>query len=308
MIQLIAISNERGCAEMSFCRWQLHPHKIQSLPKYASKYKPLNDNISNQSIVGRKKTSVHIRMKGSYTLEMAVILPLAAVFLTVVLFFFRVLQVQTQVQESLVYASRRTAAQAGSSDTPLTLMATAEVLFRKELRQHDEYMKYVADRAGGVSLVLSDVSGAEVTLRADYFVRLPIAFFHVKGIRITQYSTSRKWTGDNTQWTDTDYVYMTEHGSVYHCDRGCNYLDLSIRAAKYSEIRHLRNKSDHKYNECDKCVAKISNDNTIYITDYGDCYHTALSCSGLKRIVYLVPLADTGGKPPCSKCSRGKSG
>lgn len=288
---------------MSFCSRILYPRKNQSLPEYASK----NKNITKKS-GSCKKTFLHIRTKASYTLEMALILPIVVTFLISILFFFRVLQVQTQVQEALVYASRRTAVQAGAADNSMLLLAKAEGFFRKELQQHEQYQKYVQGNFGGVSLLLSDMSGSKITLRADYFIKLPITFFNIRGVRITQYSTSRKWTGDREQGTDTDYVYITEHGTVYHCNRNCSYLDLSIRVADYAEIGRLRNKNEHKYSECERCVAKNKASNQVYITDYGTCYHAALSCSGLKRTVYLVPLSEVGSKSPCTKCGKKKMG
>lgn len=280
---------------MSFCmRLKSSNHK-KSLPGY----------MKNTSC--GKKAFLHIRCKGSYTLEMAVVLPLVAAFFVAILFFFRILQVQTQVQEALVYASRKTAVQACSSNYSAVLLAAAEVYFRKEVQQYGEYQQYVGNNPGGVSLLLSDMDGPEITLRADYFMKLPIGFFEVKGIRMTQVSTSRKWTGDSDSWIDEDYVYVTKHGSVYHCSRNCSYLDLSIRMAEYAQIGTLRNKSEHKYSACHQCVAKNKALQQVYITDYGDVYHATLSCSGLKRTVYLIPLSEVGSKGPCSKCGKIKS-
>lgn len=286
---------------MSFCSQIMYPLNNQSLPEYASK----NKKIERKSC---KKTFLHIRIRGSYTLEMAVVLPIAVTFLTAILFFFRVLQVQTQVQEALVYTSRKIAVSAGVSDNSATLLAEAEVLFRKELQQHEEVQKYVQNDLPGVSLLLSELSGPEVILRADYFVKFPIKLLNVKGVKITQRSASRKWTGDQEQWTDNDYVYITENGTVYHCSRDCSYLDLSIKAVDYTDIGRIKNKNEHKYSGCSLCAEKNKSAGQVYITDYGTCYHATLSCSGLKRTVYIVPLSEVGGKGPCSKCGKAKEG
>ena len=64
----------------------------------------------------------------------------------------------------------------------------------------------------------------------------------------------------------------------------------------------LRNRSEHKYNGCDQCVAKKLKLGQVFITDYGTCYHATLSCSGLKRSVYLVPISEVNGMGACSKC------
>ena len=274
---------------MSFCSRLIYFNPNKSLPKYRKEKK-------------KKKAFLHISSKASYTLEMAVVLPLVAAFFVSILFFFRVLQVQTQVQAALNYASRKTAVQACVNDVPSPLLATAEVYFRKELKQYAEYQKYVAPYAPGASLLMSNMEGPEIMLCADYTIRLPIALFQIKDVRITQRSVSRKWTGDRETWTETDYVYVTEHGTVYHRSRSCRYLDLSIRTAEYAEIGDLRNKSEHKYYACGQCAAKNKHLRQVYITDYGEVYHTSLSCSGLKRTVYLIPISEVGGKGPCSKC------
>ena len=118
---------------MSFCSRLIYFNPNKSLPKYRK---------ANCC----KKAFLHISSKASYTLEMAVVLPLVAAFFVSILFFFRVLQVQTQVQAALNYASRKTAVQACVNDVPSPLLATAEVYFRKELKQYAEYQKYVAGR------------------------------------------------------------------------------------------------------------------------------------------------------------------
>lgn len=275
---------------MSFCVRLKTPNHYKSLPEYT-----INSNCG-------KKAFLHIRNKASYTLEMAVILPLVTAFLVFILFFFRVLQVQTQVQAALVYASRKTAMQAGTTDSVPVLLAAAEVYFHKEVQQYKEFRQYVEDSSGGVSLLRSELYGPEVALRADYFIRLPIPFFKMKGMSVTQTSTSRKWTGDRELWTNEDYVYVTEHGIVYHYSRNCRYLDLSIRAVEYAQIGALRNKSEHKYSGCNQCVAKNKDLQQVYITDYGEVYHARLSCSGLKRTIYMIPLSEVGSKGACSKC------
>ena len=121
---------------MSFCSRLIYFNPNKSLPKYRK---------ANCC----KKAFLHISSKASYTLEMAVVLPLVAAFFVSILFFFRVLQVQTQVQAALNYASRKTAVQACVNDVPSPLLATAEVYFRKELKQYAEYQKYVAPYAPG---------------------------------------------------------------------------------------------------------------------------------------------------------------
>lgn len=279
---------------MSFCIQDKKTLIIKPFPKTVKKTPPKC-----------KKTLLCARFCGSYTLEAAVVLPLLAGFFLSLLFFFRVLQVQTQVQEALFYAGRKTACEASVTDSQIALRATAEAYFRKELGQYGTAKKFVAGGTAGVSLLKSEFSDREIVLYADYQVRLPVNFFTVKGVRVSQSSRNRKWTGDADKGSEEDYVYVTEHGSVYHCQRTCPYLDLSIQTVKTADLGKLRNKNKHKYYECMECAAENSNKTTVYITDYGTCYHSSLSCSGLKRTVNLVPKSEVGGKASCSKCGHG---
>ena len=104
---------------------------------------------------------------------------------------------------------------------------------------------------------------------------------------------------------EDETVYVTETGLVYHKDYHCTYLDLSIRMVQGKEISGLRNESGGRYYACEHCGGKGGG--SAYITDYGDRYHSSLSCSSLKRTVYAVPLSEVIGKGACSKCVRLKT-
>lgn len=97
------------------------------------------------------------------------------------------------------------------------------------------------------------------------------------------------------------YVYITKTGTVYHKNRGCSYLNPSIRKVGAGELENIRNKGGAVYYVCPLCDDIVPGGN-FYITDYGTNYHTSSSCSGLKRTIYAVKLSETEGKGACSKC------
>ncbi|MDD6481003.1 MAG: pilus assembly protein [Lachnospiraceae bacterium] len=284
---------------MSFCRRREH----HAFPEPENLHCNQNRKFARTCC---KRASLCTRQKGSYTLEAAVILPLMAGFFVAILFFFRVIQIQTQVQEALIYASRKTACEASAVESPIALRASAEAFFRKELSKYELPDKYIKGGNTGISLLRSDMSKQYIDIQADYFVKLPINFFFVKGIEISQASKSRKWTGDCENGCVEDYVYVTETGVVYHRNRNCSYLDLTIQAVNSAETGGLRNKSGHKYYACAECAANCNTPSVVYITDYGTCYHASLSCSGLKRTVYMISISDVGARGPCSKCGAQK--
>lgn len=300
---------------MSFCwRHQTCNDKFQSFPKQATEktFEPLTfqpqDRRPPLKVRSSKKTSLSFLWKGSYTLEAAVVIPVVAIFFMTILFFFRVLQVQTQVQEALFYSSRKTACEASAVSSEAALLVSAEAFFRKELSSYELPDQYIYGGKRAITLANSRLSGDSVSLQANYYMRLPITFFAVKGIAVQQQSKSYKWIGDRENTTEEDYVYITEHGTVYHRSRNCHYLDLSIQTATSGQIANLRNKNDHKYYACSECVVKNTQTGFLYLTDYGTRYHSSLSCSGLKRTIYLVSIEKVGGKGPCGKCGGSEKG
>lgn len=234
------------------------------------------------------------------------ILPLLAGFFAFLLFFFRVMQVQTGVQTALYCAGRKTAVEAGTVDSSSALFVLAEGHFQKELRKYPCVDAFVAGGRPGVTLLGSDLSGEFVELNTNYYIKSPLNLFGKRGIYISQGAKTRKWRGDGQAGEDEDYVYVTEHGTVYHRSRDCHYLDLSIRAVNARELSALRNKDGHIYYACEECAKDGIKSGLVYITDYGTRGHNSLSCGGLKRTIYLVPLIKTGGKAPCSKCGQEK--
>lgn len=243
-------------------------------------------------------------INGSYTLEAAVIFPLFAGFLVSILFFFRVIQVETGVGAALSYSSRMTAIACSATDSSVISVGTAHALFLKEISNQEVIEDYVSGGKLGISLLESSLEGDDVKLLARYKVKLPIKFFSVDGIWIEQHSNSHKWTGKNIGNEDDPYVYYTKYGTVYHTSQQCKYLDLSIRSVKITQIGVLRNKSGHKYSSC-SCKAAINkNEGTVYITDYGTEYHGKLGCRDLKRTVMMVHLSEVGDKKQCSKCQK----
>lgn len=107
---------------------------------------------------------------------------------------------------------------------------------------------------------------------------------------------------DNEEDTE---VYVAENGEVYHLYKDCTHILLSITAVGKDQVDTLRNESGDKYYECEYCTSKshsVDNPDYLYIANWGQRYHTDISCQGLKRTVYTMKLSETNGLPLCSKC------
>jgi hypothetical protein len=239
---------------------------------------------------------------------MVVVLPLFISFMVFFLFLFRVLLVQESMEEALVYTSRSLAITCYSESREKQkssgeLLAQAQITFYKALSDSDCPVGYIRGKRAGISLLSSDLTGDQIILRASYGMRLPCVLLGSYNYQFLQCVQSRKWIGNQTLDEDTGederWVYITPNGTVYHNTRTCSYLDLSIQGVGRRSVHTMRNVSGGIYRPCESCGGDAS---TVYITDYGNRYHSSLVCSGLKRTIYMVKISQVGGRRICSKC------
>lgn len=98
---------------------------------------------------------------------------------------------------------------------------------------------------------------------------------------------------------ESEYVYITQYGEVYHIEKTCSYLVRNIKAASQAEITDLRNASGGKYYSCSLCKGASE---IVYYTDYGDKYHSSDSCYALQRTILKVKKEKIKGMECCKKC------
>lgn len=166
----------------------------------------------------------------------------------------------------------------------------------------------LAGGAASVSWLRSSVMQDEecIDLVAEYRIEPPVAVAGYRPRVLYNRIRTRAWTGyDNAAHgakgaAQEEIVYITETGNVYHCSRGCSYLKLSIVAVDKCFLDTQRNKDNSKYYPCAECGGACSG--IVYITNYGNRYHSTLGCSGLKRTIMAVPISETGGRSACGKC------
>lgn len=261
----------------------------------------LNINIDKDG--GREELSA------SFLIETMVVLPLFICAMVFLMFHFRVLQVQVVVEEALSYTGRTLAAQAiddeEGSDTDLMDLSGATLLFREKLSELECPEKFIRFGANGISLMDSRLEENDIELTAAYEMKVPVSVFGILYYHIVQTTVSRKWIGDRSfipEGEAGEWVYITPSGDAYHSSPTCNYLDLSIRSSTRAEVGTLRNVNSHKYKPCERCVSSRAGLGAVYITDYGETYHSSLSCSSLKRTVYMVRITEVGHRHACSKC------
>lgn len=243
--------------------------------------------------------------KGSITVEAAMAVPIFFLAVVCLLYLMEMTAIRTAVRSGLQYAGKRAAEEASALTMVMPSQLEKDVIHAIGPKRLDRSI--VVGGSGGIQCdrsrmsVRTGIGELEVT----YQVRLPIPMFGVAPIRYQEKMRIKAWVGYEKPGfgkDDDKTVYVTETGTVYHMDYHCTHLELSIHMVLPEEIETLRNTGGGKYYPCEYCMR--DGKNGVYITDTGDRYHSSLSCGGLKRTIYAVPMSEAVGKGACSRCGR----
>lgn len=260
------------------------------------------------SEIQSKGTPRCICLKGGYTLEAAVVFPALACFFVSILFFFRVMQVELQIEKALADTAQTLAADStgkGEDTKEAIGLGVLKISMMGNLKDSREVARYVAGGAAGIQLSGTEWKGDFIDIHAAFLLKLPVRLLGTHHLNIVRHIVCRKWTGWNgeTYGDEEDiWVYVAQTGNVYHRMRECSHLKLTVRSINQMEIAGQRNENGERYQACEKCAGKKKENVIVYITNQGNRYHYDLSCGGIKRSIFMVRLLDVGDKRPCSRC------
>ena len=112
------------------------------------------------------------------------------------------------------------------------------------------------------------------------------------------------WTGYHLDCSEEErYVYVTEHGEVWHSNVACTYLTRNVQFIKFEIINKMRNVNGGKYYPCKFCRDNIIGDH-VYVTSSGNRYHLISTCSSLTRNIIKIIWEERNAYRPCTKCSQ----
>ncbi|MCM1257932.1 MAG: pilus assembly protein [Roseburia sp.] len=251
----------------------------------------------------------NLKFESSYMAEAMIVLPFFVAFMTMLLFFFRILQVQQIVDNALILTGRELSVAAYESSTKELSenSIAAQVLVEKNLKGNKVSGKFVTGGNLGISLLHSEFQGDYITLVADYKMKFPTLLLGTHKISVTQQVKCRKWTGKGLNSGESgrgeEIVYITPSGSAYHKSRDCTYLKPKVKSISRDRIKTSRNADGSKYYPCSKCKRDVKG-GAVYVTDYGNRYHNKRDCSKIFRTVYAVFLSQAGDRHSCSKCGK----
>ena len=259
--------------------------------------------------------------KGSMTLEAAFVLPLLLFFLCSFLYLTLLVGLQVRMQRTLDEVTGQMVMLQGASGVNSTIeerlsLAAAKAIARTRM---SGYAGLVTGGSAGFDFSESYVSeeSQDVGLIVRYEVSIPAPLLGSPSFSFTQTSCRRIWSGsEGTSWKveadkeseerSEETVYITPTGTVYHLYEDCTYLQPSVRKASVLTLSEERSEDGSIYYRCPACRG-VAMGAYVYVTDYGNRYHTSLSCRQISRTVQEGPLSEVKGRGLCSKC-RDRSG
>lgn len=260
-------------------------------------------------------------LKASMTVEASLVLPL---FLYAFLNLISIIEIY-RVQSNMSAAMHSTVKQmavygyeykevAGSDTGKASSLGLTYIYAANKVRAFlgNDYLSNspIKGGAAGISWLRSEIMGEDecIDLVAAYVVEPAISIMGYDDIIMHNRMRTRAWTGyDVEEIADSDdteiaeeIVYITSEGTVYHRSRACTYLQCSIITISKDMVGSERNKDGDIYYPCDSCGDNAKS--TVYVTNYGNRYHSTIECNKLKRTVLCVPISEVGGRGACSKC------
>lgn len=264
----------------------------------------------------------------SMTLEAALVLPLFLFFMLGILSVFDMVLLQSCVSAALLRAGREAAEyawytryaleesesgdEAGSGSFPARAAAAGLSLAWISGRTEELVRKEGPAGAllsGGISLLGSEfmTEDGEIYLTASYKAAPSFGLPGIPALSLQSTYAGHAWTGYRLseraegQKEDDEHVYITDRGSVYHRDRNCTYLRPSVRSVQGAMVSGERSLGGAVYHPCEYCHPSAAG--CVFITSYGNRYHSSASCSAIHRNVREVPLKSVEGRMrSCSKC------
>lgn len=261
-------------------------------------------NHSLNNVHFYKERASAFTSKGSITLEAAIVIPIFFFAMLCMVYLFEIVTIQTSVRSALQSVGKEAAKEAYLNPIVLSGHLESELVALLGEENLDNSMIVNGSEGLDCSRSKTNVTTMVMDLNVRYEMEIPVLFFRLPVLTCEERLRVKGWTGDasgTSGSSEETYVYVTEYGLVYHKSLQCSYLELSVRGVSAGEIEDLRNNSGGRYYPCEHC-GEGAYGAVLYITDYGNRYHTSLNCQGLKRQIYMVQLKELNGLGGCSKC------
>ena len=293
----------------------------------------MSNNANNFNIIiTNLKNGVYI--KASATVEAALVMPLYIYAVMTVTYMMQIYQIRLEVDAAL-YNALREQNKYNYLNYVQKEKQNDEIINEKDININDtivgslslhsvliknlgsEYAKEHNIKGGnsGIKIICYSYDSSTIQAAAEYSVKNPFDIFGIGYIKVVQEFTYEVWLGEKyagdygKDKDNTDSVFITRTGTVYHKTRNCPALNIDVKMVDFSQINNYRNKNGSIYYPCIKCK-KYNNKNEssyeyVYVTDYGVRYHRDENCSEINRTIIEISRNKVTGMRACRLCAAG---
>ena len=255
------------------------------------------------------------RINAGLTLEASLVMPLFLAAFVALIFFLQIIQQNLHIQKALYNQVQKIAGysyyinEADISEDVSKYLEAAYIKSAvvKEVGQKYLDNSYIKNGSKGIYLnITGKPEDGILDVALEYKMQVPFDLFNIGGLNMVSRARCHLWIGSdkNALVDDTEYVYMTPSGSVYHLYKDCTYIKSDILSCIGAEIYDERNASGAKYYKCQVCKPLLGM-GKVYYTKYGTRFHYSDKCVNLHSDVFAVEKSKVKDKyRMCTKCAK----
>lgn len=242
-----------------------------------------------------------LQNKGSVTIETALLLPIFLFFIIGILQLGNCILVDEEIGKGVVESARYYA----KVEAPQGQLLLVSSTFKKNVDTSYLNKSNLEQGVSGISFLGTHYDDQEsmIVIKASYRLRIEMPMIGSQVIELNKQIRQKVFCGYDYHNLDEEtdiFVYVAENKSVYHTNRDCTHLVLSIQKV-FAVAEYLSGNTG--YSPCELCIkVSTAEHSELYITNEGNRYHSSISCSGLKRTVVRVRLSQVGGLGKCQRC------
>lgn len=282
-----------------------------------------------------KGRAPYVTFRASITVEASIVVPLVVMAVVSLLQIMIFMNVQLKLQTALYHQTQKAAGYSALVDFAegyilegmdredyKTALSIAENGITELLVKHlvveelgEDFFDnpwFVGGQDGLKVIFSAGVKERDIDVALGYELKVLFDVFGIGDLHVTARARMSRWTGvtrvesNEEGMENSDTVYITKAGTVYHLYKDCTYLSVKLTKVNYSEISSKRNASGGKYYPCSLCAKNSGEADCVYISKYGESYHFDEKCRNIYHNISEITKDEVGNREMCSKCRKRK--
>ena len=285
------------------------------------------NSISTRSLITHFKRASFLfsflkKTGASLTLEASLVLPIFLFYIMTLLYGLEIIRFESDAFQALsieitresfeAYQTKYGGLSGASDNTYMTTMSEKTAIQNVKDYLDMQILPYlcVENSRDGVKVILQEnMAGTDNrSLSVTYKLKPFLYLLPIGDITVTDKLVLHDFTGyckeKDAVWDkygeENIYVFITPYGEKYHFSESCTYLKVKLQPIAAGEVFGYRNLDGEIYRPCEVCGDEESL--VVYVTKWGNRYHTKRDCKAIQKNIQRVLLSQTGGRTPCSKC------